>query len=114
MKFHRFQGLRYYGDMIMPVIFPAPNWKKKFWLILVLIWLYIIIAPQKSGNESALKRLSDFYKSHNIQWILNLESSNWEDTFIDDDGYDWYNHFDGRHYFMFPEKVLESFVRFIT
>lgn len=65
-------------------------------------------SPQKSGNEFALKRLSDFYKSHNIQWILNLESANWEDTFIDDNGYDWYNHLDGRHYYMFPEKVLES------
>jgi hypothetical protein len=64
--------------------------------------------PKKSGNEFALKRLSDFYKEHNTQWILNLESANWRDAFSDDKGRDWYNHADGRHYFMFPDEVLES------
>ena len=64
--------------------------------------------PKKSGNEFALKRLSDFYKEHNTNWILNLESANWRDAFSDDKGRDWYNHADGRHYFMFPDEVLES------
>jgi hypothetical protein len=64
--------------------------------------------PQKSGNEFALKKLSNFYKEHNTQWILNLESANWRDAFSDDKGRDWYNHADGGHYFMFPDDVLES------
>jgi hypothetical protein len=63
--------------------------------------------PQKSGNEFALKRLSNFYAEHKVQWILNLESANWVDMFFDDMGRDWYNHPDGRHYFMFPDEVLE-------
>jgi len=66
------------------------------------------VNPQESGNEFALKELSDFYKEHHAQWILNLESANWNAAFSDDEGRDWYNHADGRHYFMFPDDVLES------
>jgi len=64
--------------------------------------------PEKSGNEIVLKELSNFYKEHHTQWILNLETANSHQSFIDDKGRDWYNRADGCHYFMFPEEVLEA------
>lgn len=61
-----------------------------------------------SPNISTLKQLGDFYAEQNVKLILNLESANNDgSSFIDANGFDWYNHNDGTHYFMFPTSALE-------
>jgi hypothetical protein len=64
--------------------------------------------PSTSGNEFALKSMSNFYAENKVQWILNLEIANWTQSFVDANGTDWYNQPDGRHFFMFPENVLTA------
>ncbi|MCP4313402.1 MAG: T9SS type A sorting domain-containing protein [Bacteroidetes bacterium] len=64
--------------------------------------------PRRWGNQNEvfLGGMSEFYEKHNVQWILNTERANWSAEFVDGNGYDWYNRPDGRHYFMFPDNVL--------
>lgn len=65
--------------------------------------------PQKSGNSAAIQQLGNFYGNKNVRLILNLESANNDgSSFIDDNGFDWFNRPDGRHYFMFPDEVLNT------
>jgi len=65
--------------------------------------------PRRWGNQNEifLEALSKFYEKHDVQWIINTERANWTGEFVDDKGYDWYNRADGRHYFMFPDHVLD-------
>jgi len=65
--------------------------------------------PRRWGNQNEvfLGSMSEFYEKHDVQWILNTERANWSDEFVDGNGYDWYNRPDGRHYFMFPDQVLD-------
>lgn len=64
--------------------------------------------PSISGNEFALKSMSNFFEENKVQWILNLESANWCQSFVDANGQDWYNQPDGRHFFMFPDNILHE------
>lgn len=65
--------------------------------------------PQKSGNSAAIQNLGTFYSNKNVRLLLNLESANNDgSSFIDDNGFDWFNRPDGRHYFMFPEEVMNT------
>ncbi|WP_430813810.1 T9SS type A sorting domain-containing protein [Carboxylicivirga sp. RSCT41] len=66
-------------------------------------------AMYKNENENKLGNLSIFYEERNVKWIINTERSNWGDAFVDQDGYDWYNRDDGRHYWMFPDYLLTFF-----
>ncbi len=69
--------------------------------------------PLKSQNSDNLRALSNFYKKKNVRLILNLESANNDgSSFIDDNGFDWFNRPDGRHFFMFPDDVLETLATF--
>lgn len=60
-----------------------------------------------SHNKIALQSLHDFYSKLKISWIVNLEAANWMDSFVDDNGLDWFNRPDGRHYFLFPDEILK-------
>ena len=62
--------------------------------------------PSRNTTIANLKQFHKFYNDLNIRWILNLETANWAKSFVDEDGYDWYNRADGRHYFQFPDQVL--------
>ena len=61
-----------------------------------------------AGNFSRIQDLHDFYTSVNAKWIINLESANWGRQHIDERGYDWYNHSEGRHFWQFPAEILQG------
>jgi hypothetical protein len=60
-----------------------------------------------AANATKLQNLHDFYSDLGVKWILNMESANWNRSFVDEKGYDWYNRNDGRHYFQFPIEMLQ-------
>ncbi len=64
--------------------------------------------PSYAGNISNFKKLHDFYTGLGVDWIINLETANFRQSFVDEKGVDWYNHPDGRHYFQFPAEVLQA------
>lgn len=68
--------------------------------------------PVEKDSIRDLQRWSDFYSRHHVAWILNLEVANWNKSFVDASGFDWFNLPDGRHYFHFPEEVLSAISRF--
>ncbi|MHB1356332.1 MAG: hypothetical protein ACYCZF_10195 [Anaerolineae bacterium] len=41
-----------------------------------------------------------------MQWLADIEYSNYHKQHIDSLGRDWYNRPDGRHYFLFPDDLL--------
>jgi hypothetical protein len=64
--------------------------------------------PSREWAALELRGISHFYEANKVKWILNFEDANYTDSYIDDQGYDWYNRADGRHYFMFPDDILDS------
>lgn len=59
-------------------------------------------------NERVTQSMDAFCVKNDVDWIRNLESANWQGSAVDENGKDWYNHADGRHYFLFPERMLEA------
>jgi len=43
-----------------------------------------------------------------ITWLANLEVANRAAQFVDEQSRDWFNRADGRHFFLFPEELLET------
>ncbi len=64
--------------------------------------------PSIHENIEAITALHDFYTELNMKWIINVETANFRASFIDEHGNDWYNHEDGRHFFLFPDEVLQA------
>ncbi|MDD4363553.1 MAG: hypothetical protein PHD33_05025, partial [Atribacterota bacterium] len=62
--------------------------------------------PKFDNNISNIQKLHDFYSKLDVDWIINVESANFIESFIDEKGKDWYNHPDGRHFFLFPDEIL--------
>lgn len=61
-----------------------------------------------STNISKIQGIDAFCSESDIQWLLFLEGSNFEPTFLDQNGYDWYNRADGRHFVLFPDTMLSA------
>lgn len=63
--------------------------------------------PSYAANGVLLQNLHDFYSDLGVHLILNLEAANWSSRFIDEKGVDWFNRSDGRHYYQFPNEMLQ-------
>lgn len=59
-------------------------------------------------NILALRKMHDFFSGLDTKWIINTEAANHRISYIDANGYDWYNRSDGRHYYLFPDSILEA------
>lgn len=63
------------------------------------------------ANLDYISRLDEWYSGNGLDWLGNLESANWAPSHVDERGRDWYNRPDGRHFFLFPEELLERLGR---
>jgi len=64
-------------------------------------------AATVAGNLRYLDEVDGFCHEQGISWLPNIEHSNWNARYVDDQGRDWTNRPDGRHYWLFPDDVLE-------
>ena len=66
--------------------------------------------PLKSiqENTTAIREIDAWCRERQITWLMNVEDANWKAGFVDENGMDWYNHADGRHYFLLPEALLSA------
>ena len=46
-----------------------------------------------------------------VDWVANLEQSNWVETCVDETGRDWFAQPDHLHYFLFPGELREELGR---
>ena len=60
------------------------------------------------ANRAAIQEIDAWCGQRGMTWLLNVEDANWKAKFVDERGRDWYNHADGRHYYLFPEELLEA------
>jgi hypothetical protein len=60
------------------------------------------------GNIDAIREIDAWCGERGMTWLLNVEDANWKAGFVDENGRDWYNRDDGRHYFLFPDEVLPA------
>lgn len=49
------------------------------------------------------------FEDNGFEFILNVETGNWSESLITEDGYDWVTRPDGNHLFMFPAEMLDEF-----
>jgi hypothetical protein len=59
-----------------------------------------------AGYLDGFRRVDAWCVENGVSWVWNLEGANWIKTFIDDQGRDWFNHPDGRHFELIPDDVL--------
>lgn len=66
--------------------------------------------PQSTtqGYINLVRAVNTWAASAGVEVILNLENANWFTSFVDANGFDWYNRPDGRHYYMFPPAILQE------
>ena len=60
------------------------------------------------ANRAAIQEIDAWCGQRGMTWLLNVEDANWKAGFVDEHGRDWYNRADGRHYYLFPEELLEA------
>ncbi len=67
--------------------------------------------PRKetAANRAHIRAIDAWCAARDIQWVANLEHANWAQHFIDEHGNDWFRRDDGRHFFLFPDTLLEEF-----
>jgi hypothetical protein len=70
---------------------------------------YHFSSPKIELNRAGIRRVDDWCADRGVEWIANLESPNFVKAHVDEKGRDWYNRDDGRHFFLFPEELLEEF-----
>ncbi len=75
------------------------------------LWVthYPFPSPTVESNRMAIRRMDAWCADRGIKWIANLESPNFVKAHVDEQGRDWYNRPDGRHFFLFPDELLEEF-----
>lgn len=64
-----------------------------------------------AANAEMMRTVDAWAEAHGITWICNVEHANWIAKHIDDRGRDWHNRPDGRHYFLFPDELLQELGR---
>lgn len=64
--------------------------------------------PCGADTSNYIRRIDGWCAENNIDWIANLEAANWISSYKDDQGREWYQQPDDRHFFRFPENVLEE------
>ncbi len=65
--------------------------------------------PNIELNRKYVQTVDAFCKERGIDWVANLEHPNFVKDHVDEQGRDWFNREDGRHYFLFPDELLEEF-----
>jgi len=61
-----------------------------------------------TSNISKIQAIDSFCGKNGIQWLLVLETANYAASFVDSNGYDWYNRPDGRHFLLLPDAMLTA------
>ncbi|HUW62587.1 MAG TPA: Amuc_1099 family pilus-like system protein [Candidatus Bathyarchaeia archaeon] len=61
-----------------------------------------------ASNISKIEGIDAFCDRNSLEWLLILEGANFNASFVDQNGYDWYNRPDGRHYFLLPDSMLTA------
>lgn len=59
-----------------------------------------------AGYVDSFRRVDAWCEEHGVSWVWNLEGANWIKTYVDDQGRDWFNRSDGRHFELIPDDVL--------
>ena len=59
-------------------------------------------------GQRFLTDMDGWCQRQGIDWVANLEAANWIAQFVDQEGRDWFNRPDGRHYFQFPDDMLAA------
>ena len=62
--------------------------------------------PRMAMAAHYIRDMEAFCQEHGLHWIINLESANWIESFLDDKGRDWFRRDDGRQYFKFPPELI--------
>lgn len=55
-----------------------------------------------------IRQVDAWCAENNVNWIANLESANWITSYKDGLDREWYQQPDGRHFFRFPDDVLQD------
>ena len=73
------------------------------------LWVHHYL-PKASiqANRDEIREIDAWCGQRGMTWLLNVEDANWKAGFVDERGRDWYNQADGRHYFRFPDELLET------
>jgi len=58
-----------------------------------------------------IRRVDAWCDVRGIDWICNIEGPNWIAEHVDDQGRDWYNREDGRHFGLYPDDILAEYGR---
>jgi hypothetical protein len=60
-------------------------------------------------NRKLIQERDRWCQAVNVTWVANLEGPNFVKEHIDEKGRSWYNRADGRHFFLFPDELLQEF-----
>ncbi len=64
-----------------------------------------------AGYVDSFRRVDAWCEANDVSWVWNLEGANWIRSFVDDQGRDWFNRSDGRHYELIPDDVLAELAK---
>ena len=64
-----------------------------------------------AGYVDGFRRVDAWCAKNGVSWVWNLEGANWIKTYVDDQGRDWFNRPDGRHYELIPDDVLAEMAK---
>lgn len=67
--------------------------------------------PSVRENLNHIRAMDRWCQEAGIEWVANLESANFLKQHIDDQGRDWFNRPDGRHFWQFPEDILTQYAK---
>lgn len=73
------------------------------------LWVQHYWPKKKIGaNRAYIRAIDAWCAARDIHWATNLEHANWVQHFAGEHGNDWFRREDGRHFFLFPEALLEE------
>lgn len=64
--------------------------------------------PDLAATVRYVRSVDAWCRQHEVHWIANLESANWIASYVDGLGREWYAQPDGRHFFRFPDDILDE------
>jgi hypothetical protein len=73
-----------------------------------LILHHYLPLPSIAQNQQFIAAMDAWCDRYGVGWIANLEHANWIASFIDENDIDWFTRPDGRHFFLFPNEVLDA------
>lgn len=64
-----------------------------------------------AGTIDGIQQVDAWAGANNLSVVRNLEGPNWIKEWVDDQGRDWYDHPDGRHFQLYPEEIIAELGR---